>query len=133
MKNVRLLDSSALLSFLQREPGFGRVKHRFEEAQKNHEPLLMCELNFGEVFYVIARRRGIQEAEGIVTVLPTLPLRMVPVTWDLVLQAARLKAQYAMSYADCVAAACALSHQAALVTGDRDFKLVKDLVNVEWV
>jgi ribonuclease VapC len=94
---------------------------------------LASELNIGEVFYVIARKKGLPKAEEFLTFLPGLPLRLLPVTWEIILQAARFKAQYALSYADCVAAASAVAHQAILVTGDPEFRALKHLVQIEWI
>ena len=133
MKNERLLDSFALVKFFREEPGYERVKHWLVEARRRENFLLVCELNAGEVFYVIGRENGIPKAEEILMLLSTLPLRMIPVTWELVLQAARLKAQYSLSYADCMAAACAIHHQAILVTGDPEFRKVKHLLEIEWI
>ena len=133
MKTESLLDSFALLKFFQQESGFERVRHRLSEAKQHQKPLLMCELNVGEVFYVIGKRHGIAQAESILAQFPTLPIHLIPATWDIVLQAARLKAQYALSYADCIAAACAISHRAALVTGDKEFKALEHLLPIEWV
>ncbi|MBI3333748.1 MAG: type II toxin-antitoxin system VapC family toxin [Candidatus Omnitrophica bacterium] len=133
MKSARLLDSFALIKFLREEPGFDRIRHWFVEARQRQESLLICELNVGEVFYVIGRERGLPKAEEILGLLPMLPLKTLAVTWEMILQAARLKAQYPLSYADCIAAACAMSHQAVLVTGDSEFKALKHLLPIEWI
>jgi ribonuclease VapC len=47
--------------------------------------------------------------------------------------AARIKASHAISYADAFAAATAQKHEAVLVTGDPDFKLVENLIDIEWL
>ncbi len=133
MKPARLLDSYALVNFLYKEPGSDRVRNWFLEAKRRAEPLLISELNVGEVFYVVARKAGSAKAEEILTLLATLPLKRLPVTWELILQAARLKAEYALSYADCVAAACAMTHQAILLTGDSEFRALKHLISIEWI
>jgi ribonuclease VapC len=50
-----------------------------------------------------------------------------------VFQAAEYKAQYAMSYADCFALACAIENSAVLITGDPEFQAVSHLVKIEWI
>jgi predicted nucleic acid-binding protein len=47
-----------------------------------------------------------------------------------VLEAARIKARYAIAYADCFAVATALREGAPIVTGDPQFKKVEDIVQV---
>ena len=133
MKSERLLDSHALVKYAHAEPGAERIERWFIEAKQSQIPLLVNELNLGEVFYVIARKKGLPKAEEFLNFLPGLPLRLIPATWEIILQAARLKAQYALSYADCVAAACAVVHQAVLVTGDPEFRALKHLVEIEWI
>lgn len=133
MKNVRLLDSFALVKFLRQEPGFERVKSWLVEAERASEPLLMSELNLGEVFYIIGKDQGLARAEEIAASFPTLPIRPIPVSWEIILQAARFKAQCSLSYADCIAAACAVNHQAVLVTGDKEFRAIQHLLRIEWI
>ena len=49
------------------------------------------------------------------------------------LQTARVKAGHAVSYADALAVALAQKQGAAVVTGDREFEQVEDLVPVRWI
>jgi len=62
-----------------------------------------------------------------------LGLTVLSVTDSLVFQAAELKAQYPLSYADCFALACAVNHSATLVTGDPEFKTVSHLIEISWI
>lgn len=41
--------------------------------------------------------------------------------------------EYPISYADCFALASALEHSAILVTGDPEFKKVRDLIEILWI
>ena len=47
----------ALLAFLNREAGFEKVRTLLRTAETASEPLLMNEINVGEVFYIIAKTR----------------------------------------------------------------------------
>jgi len=49
------------------------------------------------------------------------------------MRAAEIKAQYAISYADCFAAATAEKLSASIITGDPEFKKVESLVSVDWI
>jgi ribonuclease VapC len=109
------------------------VKGWLLEASRSDSPLLICEINLGEVFYVIGREQGLARAEEIVASFSTLPIQQIPATWEIILQAARLKAQHALSYADCIAAASAMAYQAVLVTGDKEFRTVQHLFKIEWI
>ena len=133
MKSARLLDTFPLVRLFKKEPGFEKVKTLLSEWRRERISLRMSEINAGELYYTVARRAGIDAAEEILADLAAIPIALLPATWELTLAAARLKAQWTLSYADCFAAATAIQQQAVLVTGDPDFKQVEHLVKIEWV
>lgn len=131
MSEKKVVDSYALLTYLNEERGYEKVKSLLSSEKT---VLLMNEINVGETFYVIARNRGFEKAEYfITTILNSLPLRTVANTLADVLEAARIKARHAIAYADCFVVATALREGASVVTGDPEFKRVKTLVRVEWI
>jgi predicted nucleic acid-binding protein len=73
-KTPKVLDSFALLAFLNREPGFEKVRTLLRTAETASEPLLMNEINVGEVFYIIAKTRSLERAEDLLHRLETLPI-----------------------------------------------------------
>lgn len=77
----------------------------------------MSWIDVGEVYYVVSRDRGAEEAQQVVRDLrPLLDLDLP--SEDRVMEAARVKAEYRMAYADAFAVATAIAHGAVLVTGD---------------
>ena len=96
--------------------------------------LLINAINVGEVFYIVARARGLREAEYFLSViLPSLPITVLDNSFEDVIEAARLKAGHALSLADCFAAAPAIRERAALVTGDREFEKLGRAVDIDWL
>jgi ribonuclease VapC len=53
--------------------------------------------------------------------------------FDDVIQAARIKAEYPLSFADCFAVATARKNNSVIMTGDPEFKRIENLVTVEWI
>ena len=133
MKNEKLLDTFCLVRFFKAESGSERVKGLLLSASRAGTPLVMSEINAGELYYTIGRRMGAEKAEEALANLSVIPVTLLPTTWEVTLNAARLKAQWALSYADCFAAAHAIQRGATLVTGDPEFKRVEHLVSIEWV
>ena len=130
MKKKMVLDSFALLAYLKMEGKYRKVK----DLLASDEVLFMNDINVGETFYVLAKERGVEKAEYFVnTVLPNLPIKVVPNTLQDVLEAARIKATHSISYADCFVVATALKKDAAIVTGDPEFKKVQKTVEIEWM
>ena len=79
------------------------------------------------------RKIGLESAREYLERLTQLPFEIVNPCSELIMLAAEIKAQYAISYADCFAVATALKFSAAIITGDPEFKKVEALVKVEWV
>ncbi len=130
MKKKKVLDSFALLAYLKMEGKYKKVK----DLLASDEVLFMNDINIGEAFYVLAKERGFERADYFVnTVLPNLPIEVVPNTLQDVLEAARIKATHSISYADCFVVATALKKDAAIVTGDPEFKKVQKTVEIEWM
>jgi len=132
---TKVLDSWAIMAFLRDEPAATEVEKLFVKSSEGKLVLLLCVLNWGEIFYSIARTDGIHAAEIATAQLKTLGIELVGVSDDLQLvrEAARLKASKKMSYADCFAAALAKSRKAELVTGDPEFKEVERDVKIMWL
>jgi ribonuclease VapC len=93
----------------------------------------MNEVNVGEVYYCLAKSHSTQRAEAFLLALPKLPIRFLSNSYDQVLAAARLKAQFPISYADAFAVASAQREKATLVTGDPEFRAVEHLVSILWI
>jgi predicted nucleic acid-binding protein len=133
-KTKKVLDSYAVLAFLNGEIGSDRVRDLLAEARQTGENLLMNEINIGETFYILSRKRGPEKAEYFIeTILSGLPIRRVANDYEHVIAAARLKAEYPLSYADCLAVATAVREGATVLTGDPEFKCVERIVPVEWL
>jgi predicted nucleic acid-binding protein len=128
------LDSYALLAFLEGEPGGERVKELFESSRAAKHNLFMCAVNIGEVVYIVERERGLPAAQEILAYIRELPVEIIDAGQTLVLAAAHLKAGTPIAYADCFAAALALDKDAALVTGDPEFRKIKsNELKIEWI
>ena len=122
-----------MLAFLNRESGFEEVRYLLREAERSNEPLLMNEINIGEVYYITAKDRSFELAEDFLNRLETLSIQPVANSFAGVIEAARLKARFPISYADAFAAATAIRMDAVIVTGDPEFRRVEHLVTVNWL
>ena len=134
MKRKRLLDSYALLAYLNKENGFEKVRKVLANAQKTGLPVLMNELNVGESYYILYRKRGPEQAEYFLdTILAGLPISAISNDFNAVISAAKIKAQHPLSFADCFAISTAKREDAVILTGDPEFKKVEKLVEIDWL
>lgn len=128
-----MLDSFAVLAWLQDEKGSEMVENLLYSAKKRGEPLFLCVINLGEVYYQMVRRAGKDYAEAMLEKLSLLPIEILPCSYELTMDAALIKADYSISLADCFAVAAAIRQKATIFTGDPDFRKVQTLVNIEWL
>ena len=130
-----VLDSYALLAYLEAEAGSDRVSQLLEVAEKGRTHLYMCVVNLGEVLYIVERERGLSRAQEILARIDELPIEVVNVDRTLTLAAAHLKTGCPIAYADCFAAALAQVKGAPLVTGNPEFLKLKPDCNllIEWL
>jgi ribonuclease VapC len=128
-----VLDSYALIAYLDREEGYEEVADVFEECIAKGREVFVCVVNWGEVIYHALRAGGDKTATLAEDGMRALPLQIVEANKELTLQAARLKATNKMSYADCFAAALALKKKCELVTGDKEFRQVESQIRLRWM
>ncbi len=132
---LKVLDSWALLAFFEDEPAAEEVERLLLKATQGAHHLLLCVVNWGEVYYNTLRRSSPAAAEQKAREIAAMPIELVPVEADLhlVRQAAQYKASGKLAYADAFAAALARLRNAELVTGDQDFKTVADEIKISWL
>lgn len=133
MRKKKLLDAHAALVYLRQEKGYEKVKDALISAEKTKIPLLMNEINIGEVGYIALRTGLTVNLDDFLTLFLSLPIQPSAVDFDLIKSAAVIKGGHPLSYADAFAVATALREDAAIITGDPEFKRVESLVSIEWL
>jgi predicted nucleic acid-binding protein len=124
---VHVLDANALYRFLVRGAGAEIVSRLFKEARDAEQPLRMSVVNWGEVYYTIARSEGFAEAARVMGRVKLLPLVVLEADEAVTERAAQLKAAYGLPYADCFAAATAAKDHIVVTADVKDFKKVPGL------
>jgi ribonuclease VapC len=130
---AKVLDSWALMAFFKGEPAAATVETLIEKAANDKGKLLLCVINWGEVYYSMWRAGGKAAADAAAEDLSRLPFELVDADLALSRQAAIFKAAHKMSYADCFAAALAKVKNSELVTGDPEFKEVEKEIKIHWL
>lgn len=128
-----VVDSFALLAWLQDEACAKRMDHIFRQAAAGETVLYLNVLNYGEVLYIIERRYGREKASQIIGIIDGLPLTVVEADRTLTFAAAHIKANYPISYAAAFVVALAQQQGATILTGDPEFKPLSELVSIEWL
>jgi uncharacterized protein len=124
---VHVLDANALYRFLTAGPGADAVTRLFKEARDAEQPLRMSAINWGEVYYTIARVEGFAETAKIMDRVKLLPLVVLDAGESVTTRAAQLKAGHSLPYADCFAAATAAKADVLVTSDAKDFKKIPGL------
>ncbi len=128
MGSLLLLDTSALLTLRDDEPGAARVEEALEQPGRCYA----CFLSRMEVFYRVWKDEDERAGRLAYEQLKALPLQWVEVSEPLLEQAASIKARYSLSLADAWIAAAAQQVGATLLHKDPEFRAIANLPQ-EWL
>ncbi|QPN65950.1 PIN domain-containing protein [Synechococcus sp. CBW1006] len=128
MAALLLLDTSALLTLRDDEPGADRV----EQALERQGRCYACFLSRMEVLYRVWKDEDERAGRLAYEQLKALPLRWIEASEPLLEQAASIKARYALSLADSWIAAAAQQVGAILLHKEPEFRAIADL-SQEWL
>ena len=118
-----ILDTSAVIAIIQREPGWQQLRSQLEQA-----PLLRISAGTLQELLVVAHCRGVLEA--VEDLLLLLDADVVPVDGDLARRACRIFQRFGkgqgqaaqLNFGDCFAAALAERDQVPLAYAGDDFR-----------
>ena len=128
-----LFDSQVILKWTQKEPGYQKVKLLMIACRDHSVKGYMNQVNVGEIYYKTIRAVGIDRAKNFLENFLRLPIHIILPDSELIWRASEIKAEYAISFADCFAAATALKYHATILTGDPGFRKLGRMVSVEWI
>jgi predicted nucleic acid-binding protein len=116
-----LLDTSAIMAFIEDEPGADQVQSILLAADAGSLSLYGCFVSLTEVEYITRQERGEIIAERRLRDLRNLPVQWIHADDTLCSAAAKLKATHRISFADAFVAAAALRVDATLLHKDPEF------------
>jgi predicted nucleic acid-binding protein len=131
-----VLDSFALIGYLEDEGFASRIEELLKQARRGKSRIYLHAIHLGEVYYITLRERGQDLADLAYNRIKSFPLTYIDTIDEALLRtAAKLKANYPISYADAFAASLAIIHNSFLLTGDPEFKKIekKENISIEWL
>ena len=130
---TRVLDTWPILEWMNgRQPATDAVERLFNESLAGSARLFMSAINAGEVYYFLRKTHSESLAESWRELSATIPATIEVPTADEIWDAALLKGQYPIAYADAFAVALAQKYRCPLVTGDPEFRSIPEL-ELDWV
>jgi PIN domain nuclease of toxin-antitoxin system len=128
--NRYILDSYALIAFLQQENGWKKIKELFIEASNRKTELYMSIINLAEVKYIMKRRKRL--TAQMIGAIDALPIKIESAD-EYIEEVIDIKASFAVSLGDCFGAALAIKNACPIITSDPEFKKLELVIDVEWL
>jgi len=133
MKHPVVLDSFALISFFHQEPGWEAVRTVFQDLTTAGEKAVLSRINWGEFYYIVQKRVGRAKTLEALALIDQLPITILSVDDLLISEAAEIKSDYPIAYADAFCVATAKRLNGRILTSDPEFKAIEKLVPVQWL
>ena len=122
-----------MIAYFEDEPGADRVAKVLRRFIQGKAKWFMSVVNWGEVYNNTMREQGVAGAEKVILQLDKFPIQMVEVNKNFAYEAAKLKGKYRIAYAHCFAVALSVRLNASLVTGDPEFKKLRERISIQWI
>ena len=130
MTELYVLDTSAILTYTDREAGVVEVETLLENARLHKCRMEACSISLMEIYYITLRADGEDLASKLVALVKSWPLIWVYPDEKILLQAGKLKASYRLSVADALIAAVAKLHGARLVHKDPELAAMSGIISL---
>jgi predicted nucleic acid-binding protein len=128
------MDSSAILRYLDDEPGADRVENCINSHIALRDQIIVSAIQWGEIAAVLLKRHGPSATDSTLYDLQTFDFNLVPATAERAQRAAAIKVRMNIPYADAFAVELASdSPNHVLVTADYDFKPAEQDIRIEFL
>jgi predicted nucleic acid-binding protein len=131
---VFVLDSSAVLRFLDKDAGWDRIATILQAHMDGTAEIAISAVQWGEIAGIVRKKQGALGQKSALEDLSLFQMRLVAVTGECAVRAAEIKEDRKIAYADAFALELAMdSPEHILVTADYGFKAVDDLARIEFL
>ena len=121
-----VLDTSAILTFIENETGVEDVEKLLLEALEGKVQIFISVVSIIEVYYISLQEQGKKIADERLRLIDDLPVKQQPLGPDMTRIVGEMKAAKSLSFADCCIAGLAKLNRATIVHKDPDYEQIKD-------
>jgi predicted nucleic acid-binding protein len=127
VKNLFVLDTSALVALRGDEPGANRIATLLQHASRQQCRLLVSFMTRMEILYLIWRDEGEKAARDALRLLDSFSMEWTTCDTQILEASAYIKAQGGLSVADSWIAGTALRYEATLIHKDPEFEKFSEI------
>lgn len=125
---IYILDTSAILTYIEDEKGSDVIDDILIRAEKGEVRIYIAFVSLTEVYYITIQEKGELEALRRINLIQSLSLTVEESNEGLNLKAGSLKATNRISLADAYIAALCQQHEGILVHKDPEFESLSPLI-----
>ena len=130
MNKSYVLDSSAIMAFLEEEAGVDTVEKLLEQAQTKQITVYVSFVTFTEIYYISIQEQDERIASERLERIGAMPICRMESNPELTKLAGEIKAKYRISLADTFIAALAKMKDAILVHKDPEFESLEGQIEM---
>jgi ribonuclease VapC len=120
-----ILDTSAILAFIEDEAGADEVQDVLVEALDGNSRVIVSVISLIEVYYISHQEQVQTVANDRIQTIGNLPIEQLALPLDLVKNIGKLKAAHSISFADSCIAGVAKAEKATLVHKDPEYGVLE--------
>ncbi|MBN2373776.1 type II toxin-antitoxin system VapC family toxin [bacterium] len=124
--NKYVLDTSALLTFIENEDGVEEVESLLKQSIDGKIELFLSVISCIEIYYISCREQGKKIANERLELIEDLPVIQEPLTSKLIRIIGEIKASKTISFADSCIAGLSRLKKAYLVHKDPEFECIEN-------
>ncbi|MCU0287329.1 MAG: type II toxin-antitoxin system VapC family toxin [Acidobacteria bacterium] len=121
-KQIYILDTSALLTYIEDEEGAADVENFLIKAERGEVEIYISFISLTEIFYISIQEKGETATLQRIELIQSLTVQVVESYKDLNMKAGKLKATNRISLADSFIAALCRDYNGILVHKDPEFE-----------
>jgi len=131
---VYILDTSAIIRYLDREAGWPRVHSILDQCSVGDCRVLVSAVNWGELATKLYRQRSPDFQAATMAALLALGIEIVPVSAERAVKSGQIKGRLSIPYADAFGVELTYdSPGSVLITADFDVKPAASEVQIEFL
>ena len=128
-KKICILDTSAILTYIEDEDGSDYVENLLIEAEKGIVDIYVSFISLTEVFYITLREKDEPLALERIKLMQSLAVKIQESDEMVNIKAGKLKARNSISFADAYIAALCQIHNGILVHKDPEYEKLASEIN----
>ncbi|MBI9072305.1 MAG: PIN domain-containing protein [Melioribacteraceae bacterium] len=128
-----VIDSFSIISYCEGIKNSVKVSDIFKSALNNEIEIYTSVITYGDILSLIHKHADSVKVALFIKTFEQLPIKVINITKEQVEEAAKLKAENKLGFAESYTAALAISENACLITGEKLLGSLKNKIDILFI